>query len=199
MSDARNPNRKNYVEIQVPDHIYEVFSKSNCLFTRSHIEDALDKMATAMSYKLSAKNPVFVCVLVGGIIALGNLLPRLNFPLQVDYIHATRYRGDVVGKDLQLKAEPQMDLKNRIVVIVDDILDHGITLRAIKDYCQEKGAMEVYTAVLVDKDHPRHEAGLKNADFSGLWIIAITFVMHRVFMLLRQSTKRFLNSFCYKE
>jgi len=125
-------------------------------------------MATAMSYKLATKNPVFVCVLVGGIMTLGNLLPRLNFPLQVDYIHATRYRGDMIGKDLQIKSEPQMDLKNRTVVIVDDILDDGITLHAIKDYCKEKGAREVYTAVLVDKDHPRHKAGLKNADFSGL-------------------------------
>jgi hypoxanthine phosphoribosyltransferase len=167
MSDKKK-NDPHQVIVQVPDHIYDVFSKSTCIYSRSYIDDGLDKMATAMSYKLSASNPIFLCVLVGGIIPLGNLLPRLNFPLQVDYIHATRYRGSVVGGDLQIKAEPKMDLKDRVVVIVDDILDDGITLQAIIDYCLDKKVHKVYTAVMVDKIRPRKKTAVQNADFSGL-------------------------------
>lgn len=165
MPDKKQPTQG---MVQVPDHIYDVFSKSTCIYSRSYIEDGLDKMATAMSYKLSASNPIFLCVLIGGIIPLGNLLPRLNFPLQVDYIHATRYRGGVVGKDLQLKAEPKMDLKDRVVVIVDDILDDGITLKSITDYCVNKGAHKVYSAVMVDKVRPREKTAVQVPDFSGL-------------------------------
>jgi hypoxanthine phosphoribosyltransferase len=145
MSSKKNNDHQ--VMVEVPDHIYDVFSKSTCIYSRSYIDDGLDK-----------------------IIPLGNLLPRLNFPLQVDYIHATRYRGGVVGKDLQIKAEPHMDFKDRVVVIVDDILDDGITLQSITKYCLDKGAHKVYTAVMVDKIRPREKTAVQKADFSGLTV-----------------------------
>jgi len=152
----------------LPQHIREIFSKSSCLFTREQVEQALDIMAKEINERLADKNPIFLCVVVGGIIPLGNLLPRLDFPLVVDYVHATRYREDTVGKDLQWKAKPSCNMQGRTVVVVDDILDGGITLGAIVDYCKEQGAAEVFTAVLVDKCHARLANGHQNADFSGL-------------------------------
>src|SRR3989338_11004409 len=127
-------------------------------------------MAIEIHDRLSQENPIFLCVVVGGIVTLGNLLPRLDFPLEVDYIHATRYQNKTVGQALAWKAVPQRSLKNRAVLIVDDILDGGVTLSEIVNYCRGQGAREVLTAVLVDKNNARLPQGLPHADFSGLFV-----------------------------
>lgn len=152
----------------LPSHIRDVLAKSTCIFSKAEVEAALDKMATEIHDRLSHENPIFICVVVGGIVPLGNLLPRLDFPLEVDYIHATRYQRKIVGSELVWKVTPQCSLKNRTVLIVDDILDGGVTLAEIVKYCESQGAREVLTAVLVDKDHARLPQGLPHADFCGL-------------------------------
>lgn len=152
----------------LPEHIRDVFSKSTCIYSKSEVEAALDQMATQISYECAHTDPIFLCVVVGGIVALGNLLPRMNFPLELDYIHATRYGNGTVGKELSWKMTPTTSLKGRTVIVVDDILDGGLTLQAIVDYCQSQGAQEVLTAVLVDKKDARLEQGIKHADFVGL-------------------------------
>jgi len=152
----------------LPSHIKEVSAKASCLYTRQDIEAALDQMAAQIHDRLADKNPLFLCVVVGGIIPMGNLLPRLDFPLEVDYIHATRYQKTTTGKALTWKVLPDTALKNRTVVIVDDILDRGITMAEIVKYCQAEGALEVLTAVLVDKDNARLPEGTAHPDFYGL-------------------------------
>lgn len=154
----------------LPHHIRDVLAKSTCIYSKIEVEAALDKMADEISHRLSHENPIFLCVVVGGIVPMGNLLPRLDFPLEVDYIHATRYQRKINGEELQWKVVPESSLKNRTVLIVDDILDGGVTLSAIVNYCQEKGARSVLTAVLVDKLNARLPNGLATADFSGLHV-----------------------------
>ena len=152
----------------LPNHIRDVLAKSTCLFSRAEVDAALDKMAHEISERLAHKNPIFLCVVVGGIVPLGNLLPRLDFPLEVDYIHATRYQRKTTGKELVWKMVPDACLKNRTIVIVDDILDGGITMTEIVDFCKERGARDVLTACLVEKDNARLPEGLSHADFNGL-------------------------------
>lgn len=154
----------------LPSHIRDVLAKSECIYSKSEVEAALDKMALEIHNVLADKNPIFLCVVIGGIVPMGNLLPRLDFPLEVDYIHATRYQRKTTGKELTWKVTPQCSLKDRIVLIVDDILDGGITLAEIVDYCHAQGAAEVLTAVLVDKNNARLPEGIPHADFSGLQV-----------------------------
>lgn len=154
----------------LPEDIRQVFAKATCIYTKHQIEAALDKMATEISYRIAHANPIFLCVVVGGIVPLGNLLPRLDFPLEVDYVHATRYGHNTVGKELNWKVKPSCKMQNRTVVVVDDILDGGITLEAILQYCREAGAAEVLTAVLVDKKDARLTGGTPSADFTGLTV-----------------------------
>ncbi len=85
-------------------------------------------------------------------------------------MHATRYQNTTSGKELTWKSKPEMSLKGRTIVIVDDILDGGLTLAAVKSYCENAGAGSVYTAVLVDKVDARVEGGLKQPDFSALTV-----------------------------
>jgi hypoxanthine phosphoribosyltransferase len=70
--------------MHIPNRIQEVFNKATCLYTRQEIETALDSMATEIEAKLDGSNPILLCVMVGGLIPAGNLLPRLDFPLEVD-------------------------------------------------------------------------------------------------------------------
>jgi hypoxanthine phosphoribosyltransferase len=151
-----------------PAKIQDVYDKSTQLFTLKQIEAALDGMAEAIEQDLHDKSPVVLCVMVGGLIPMGHLLVRLNFPLEVDYVHATRYQGGTQGGTLHWRSKPGLDLRDRTVLIVDDILDAGVTLAAIIDEIRGMGAREVRTAVLVDKHHTRSDNGLKQADYVGL-------------------------------
>lgn len=154
----------------IPDKIKEVYEKSSCLFTTHEVEAAMDRMAINIHEVLQDENPILLCVMVGGLVLLGNLLPRLDFPLEVDYVHATRYRGETTGGELHWKVRPTSSLAGRTVLVVDDILDGGITLASIIDEINTLGAKKVYSAVLVDKYSKRVPNGLKAADFVGLQI-----------------------------
>lgn len=154
--------------MSIPTKIKSVYEKSTCLYTFQEVEAALDRMAIKIHEQLHDKNPVILCVMIGGMVPLGNLLVRLDFPLEVDYVHATRYKGEITGGDIEWKVKPSTDLRGRTVLIVDDILDGGATLAAIIDEINAMGAQKVYSAVLVDKYRKRLPDGLQKADFVGL-------------------------------
>ncbi|MGD9153591.1 MAG: hypoxanthine-guanine phosphoribosyltransferase [Gammaproteobacteria bacterium] len=148
--------------------VKELQTKTVCLYDAQAIAKAIEKIARQMNAELADKNPILLCAMNGALIFLGQLAPLLNFPLQIDYIHTSRFRGEMRGGDLHWLATPTIPLKNRNIIIIEDILDSGITLAAIKDYCVQQGAKEVLSAVLVDKAHPREEGGLDKAEFTGL-------------------------------
>jgi hypoxanthine phosphoribosyltransferase len=150
------------------DKITEVLERAECLYDLKAVETALDHMAKTITERLMHKNPLIICVMVGALIPAGHLLTRLNFPLEVDYIHATRYRGTTRGGDLHWLVEPRESLKNRTILVIDDILDGGITLAAILDYCKQAQAKEVLTAVMVNKIRQRDPGVDFTPDFVGL-------------------------------
>lgn len=152
----------------VPEKILAVYQRATCIYTRQQISSALDEMAQSIHQQCSESNPVLLCVVIGGIVPLGNLLPRLDFPLEVDYIHASRYHGKTSGGAIDWIAEPRINLQGRDIIIVDDILDGGITLSEIIGYCKRQSANKIYSAVLLDKTEGRVDGGVKQADFVGL-------------------------------
>ncbi len=136
-------------------HATQVFEQADLLFPAAEVEAALDRMAQAIRERLARSNPVILCVMTGGVVPVGKLLPRLDFPLQLDYLHATRYRGDTWGGELHWVSKPSIPLQGRSVLVVDDILDEGLTLKAILEHCRAQDAREALSAVLVDKRHDR--------------------------------------------
>ncbi len=144
----------------------QLLSEADCLHTAKQVDVALDKMAAAITKKLSDRNPLILCVLTGAIIPTGHLLTRLNFPLQLDYLHVTRYGDNISGGKLDWLSAQNDSLQGRNVLIVDDILDEGVTLKAIIEHCKNAGAAAVFSAVLVEKCHNR-KTGVK-ADFVGM-------------------------------
>lgn len=149
--------------------VQSIFDKAECLYNYAKIEDALDRMAVDITKRLKDSNPLILCVMIGALIPVGHLVTRLQFPLEVDYIHATRYRGATRGGDLHWLVEPRQSLKGRTVLVVDDIMDGGLTLSAIIDYCQQAGAKEVLSAVMVNKKREREPGVSFEPDFNGLF------------------------------
>ncbi len=150
------------------DRYQSIFDSAECLHSAEAVQSALDRMAEDITKKLKDKNPLLICVMTGALITMGHLATRLHFPLEMDYVHATRYRGAVRGGDLHWLVEPRQALKDRTILIVDDIMDGGLTLSAIIDYCKQAGAAEVYTAVMVSKQREREPGVDFEPDFVGL-------------------------------
>lgn len=148
--------------------VKDVLEKAECLYTMAQVDEALNKMGIEITQKLQDENPIILCVMVGALIPAGHILTRLHFPLEVDYIHATRYRGTTRGGDLHWLVEPRKSLKDRTILIIDDVMDGGLTLAAIIDYCKQLGAKAVYTAVLVNKIREREKNVNFEPDFVGV-------------------------------
>lgn len=150
------------------DEIKRVYHEADLLCSQEQVNNAIDKMAAEITDQLGDKDPVVFSVMNGGLVLGGQLLTRLNFPLESSYLHATRYRNGTSGHDLEWKVPPMVEFKDRPVLIVDDILDEGNTLAAIIDYCLEHGAASVQCAVLVNKVHDRKARPDLKADYVGL-------------------------------
>lgn len=140
---------------------------SQRLFSEAEVRQTYERLAGEMSLWMRHKNPVILCVMIGGMVPTAELIGRLDFPFELDYLHATRYRGKTSGADLVWKVEPSIELAGRYVLVVDDILDEGHTLAAILRYLRGRGAVDVRSAVLVEKRHDRRDPELK-ADFTGV-------------------------------
>jgi hypoxanthine phosphoribosyltransferase len=148
------------------EEIKHVQATADLLHSEQEIEIAIDRMAQEINTALADHNPLLLCVMNGGVVTFGKLLTRLSIPLTIDAINASRYQNLTSGGSIEWLVKPVTSLKGRTVLLVDDILDEGITLQAICQYCREQGATAVYSAVLVDKilDHQKPIT----ADFIGL-------------------------------
>ncbi|KPJ94055.1 MAG: hypoxanthine-guanine phosphoribosyltransferase [Gammaproteobacteria bacterium SG8_15] len=144
----------------------DVMAAAHCCYNKVEVEHAIDRMAEEITAQLGQLEPLLLCVMNGGLIITGGLLLRLDFALDYDYIHATRYAGKTRGSDLNWISRPHKPLAGRHVLIIDDILDEGITLQELTKYCEAENVASVRTAVLVNKLHDRKS--LSTADFIGL-------------------------------
>lgn len=143
-----------------------VAGRAELLVPGEEMELVLDRLAESITAKLADKDPLILCVMNGAVIAVGRLLPRLKFPLRLEYVHATRYRSATSGGSLEWLHRPTASVRGQHLLLVDDILDEGVTLDAIAKACREDGAASVRSAVLVEKERVR--ACDFSADFVGV-------------------------------
>ena len=149
------------------DRAQQVHGDAELLFDAASVDQAIAALAAAVEAECREDFPLLLCVMNGGLLVTAELLKRLPVDLRLDYIHATRYREQVVGSGIYWRVVPAQSLEGRSVVVVDDIFDEGITLSAIVDYCRQRGASSVTSVVLVDKCHARKVAGF-SPDIVGL-------------------------------
>ncbi|MFD1382528.1 hypoxanthine-guanine phosphoribosyltransferase [Rhodanobacter aciditrophus] len=148
------------------DELNAILEDADCLISEAELNDALDKMAAQITEDLSDKLPVVICVMNGGLLPTAALLQRLQFPLELDYVHASRYGMETTGSALKWTKFPQSQFEDREVLIVDDIFDQGHTLEAIVKWFEESGAKNVYSATVVNKLHDRKVE--MRPDYNGL-------------------------------
>ncbi len=137
------------------------------LFDQSSVEVAIADLASTVANQCKDDFPLVLCVMNGGLYLTGQLLRHWEFPLTVDYVHATRYRLATLGKDVLWKAYPQNEIKDRNIIIIDDIFDQGYTLEEIKAYCVKQGAKSITSVFLIRKVHERKKAD-SQPDYVGL-------------------------------
>lgn len=139
--------------------------------TRIHpqavLEAAIARMACGITEALHGERAVFLTVMNGGMFFAAPLALAMGVELEFDYVHASRYGDATVGREVRWLHKPRAALAGRTVILVDDILDEGYTLAALRDYCLAEGAARVLIAVLCVKQHDRRVAGLQ-ADFAGV-------------------------------
>lgn len=137
------------------EELNKIIDEADCLVSDKELDSALDKMAASITNDLKNKIPLVICVMNGGLIPAAALLSRLHFPLELDYIHATRYGMETQGDELEWISYPQLSIQDRNILIIDDIFDQGNTLQAIHSWFASQGAQSVYTATVINKLHDR--------------------------------------------
>jgi hypoxanthine phosphoribosyltransferase len=145
-----------------------LLDEADILFPADEVNAAVERMAVEISAKLGEEFPVVLSVMGGAAVFTGRLLPLLGFPLEFGAIEVTRYNNDIEGREIAWRLPPRDHVRERTVLVVDDILDEGITLAAIRKKLAEMGAKNVYSAVFADKDIGRSKPA--HADFVGVTV-----------------------------
>ena len=147
---------------------WDFLERSDLVSSAAQVEAAIGKVAAEIQRQFKDRSPLVLIVMGGAVVFAGQLLPKLRMPLDLDYIHATRYGAATSGGGIEWRVEPPQGVRGRAVLVLDDILDGGQTMAAIRDRLLELGASSFHCAVLVEKILQK-EKPLK-ADFVGLTI-----------------------------
>ena len=148
------------------DTIQALIRKSSVIYSEIEIKTVIKNIADQVNQTIQTDDLYVLCVMNGALIFAGQLLPRLEKNIQYSYIHATRYAASLTGGPIHWLVKPPIDIKGKTVLILDDILDEGITLREIATTCLAMKAKAIYTAVLFDKEITKEKSYFPN--FIGL-------------------------------
>ena len=149
-----------------PQQARDALKHAEIIHSAADVQAALQRVAGQINQCLCDTNPLVLSIMGGAVVFTGQLLPLLNFPLDFDYIHVSRYGNHQQGGKVHWKVAPQETVAGRVVLVVDDILDEGETLAAVKQRVMELGAREFHSAVFADKKHAKPKP--IQADFIGL-------------------------------
>lgn len=144
----------------------ELLEQSELLYPEEQVQAALRRVAREINAALAGEHPLVLSVMGGAVVFTGQLLPLLGFPLDFDYVHVSRYGDARQGGRMHWKVEPRETVRARTVLVLDDILDEGHTLAALRERVMALGAHRFYSAVFADKRHGREKP--IRADFVGM-------------------------------
>jgi hypoxanthine phosphoribosyltransferase len=144
----------------------EILQQAELLHTAEQVQAALHHVARQINARLADSHPLVLSVMGGAVVFSGQLLPLLDFPLDFDYVHVSRYGDARQGGAMHWKVEPRENVRGRVVLLLDDILDEGHTLSVLRERVLGLGADKCYSAVFADKNHGRKKP--IHADFVGM-------------------------------
>ncbi len=147
-------------------HARDTLQRAELLYPAEQVQASLHRIARQINAALAETHPLVLSVMGGAVVFTGQLLPLLDFPLDFDYVHVSRYGDAKHGGKMHWKVEPHENVRGRVVLVLDDILDEGHTLAALRQRVLELGASRFYSAVFADKRHGRDKP--IHADFVGV-------------------------------
>ncbi|MEN8720251.1 MAG: hypoxanthine-guanine phosphoribosyltransferase [Oceanococcaceae bacterium] len=143
-----------------------VLESSEVLVGTDALAAIYDDLAARSAADLRDSNPLVLCVMVGGLYATAEITRRWDFPHDVDYLQATRYRGALQGGEIAWRATPGEALQGRHVLVIDDVLDEGPTLVAVLDALAAQQPASLRALVTCEKQHARKHPRA-GADYIG--------------------------------
>lgn len=136
-------------------HALDLLKRSQCILSADEVDAAIGRVASGLKQALrdSGEYPLALVLMRGGLIFAGHLLPQLDFPLEIGYVDVSRYGSNTRGGELHWRVDAFENVKGRTVLLIDDILDAGVTLAAVRERLVKEGAQRVLIAVFVDKQN----------------------------------------------
>jgi hypoxanthine phosphoribosyltransferase len=151
-----------------PEDAWRILERADEVCSAECVATEVSRIAREITEKLGKQHPLVLGVMRGSVLFAGQLLPQLRFPLHFDYLDVTRYRSTTSGGEISWKVSPGTAVAGRVVLVLDDILDEGHTLAAIRAKLLDAGASGFYSAVFAQKDIGREKPIA--ADFVGITV-----------------------------
>ena len=130
--------------------------KLHTLFTKEEIEAAVRKLAAEIKQDYQDKYPLLICVLKGSFMFMADLIRHLDFPLEVEFIRLSSYgRGRESSGKIKVVQGLRSKVRGRDVLVVEDIVDTGLTIGFLLDYLWKKKPASLRLCALTDKPSRR--------------------------------------------
>ena len=140
-------------------NLREILENSTLIADKREVEAAVEFLGEAVNAHYGDREIILLIVMTGAVMPAAWVAAKLKMPVQMDFVHATRYAGQTEGGEIEFRVPPRLNLEGHDVLIIDDIYDIGLTLQMIEGYCESRGANSVNSAVLVRKIHDRETTG----------------------------------------
>lgn len=128
------------------------------LLSEAQIQQRLDELAGDLQRDYAGRDLTMVAVLTGSVLFAADLLRRLTVPVRLDCLGVSSYHGQTHSAgEVTITKALQLDVRDREVLVVDDILDTGRTLGKIRDLLQQLQPRTLKFAVFLEKDVPHHD------------------------------------------
>ena len=141
--------------------------KLRLLFSPPQIERRVRRLARQISRDYRGKTPLLVCVLKGAFVFLADLIREMTIPVEVEFVRASSY-GSAMSSSGTVRLEGEVDVEGRDVLLVEDIIDTGLSVKVLADYILSRSPASFKVCALVDKKE-RREVEVK-VDYVGFEI-----------------------------
>ena len=139
------------------------------LIDEETLESKIEELAKRISEDYKDKNPIIICILKGAVYFFTDLTKKLDIDCELAFMRASSYEGETSTGNIVIKVDIDQDIKDRHIIIVEDIVDTGYTISKLLDYLKEKKTKSIKLCVLLDKKERREVNDLK-PDYVGFVI-----------------------------
>jgi hypoxanthine phosphoribosyltransferase len=145
------------------------------LYSEQDIQDKVKEMGQLLSHDFEGRNPLVICVLKGAFIFMADLVKQITVPLEIDFMAVSSYGQSTKSSGVvKIIKDLDVSVEGRHVLIVEDIIDSGLTLSYLIDVLERRNALSITVAALFDK--PGRRTVDLDADYKG-FVIPDAFVV----------------------